>query len=858
MTDIEAVKARVRIEEVIGRTVKLVRRGREYHGLCPFHEERTPSFTVFAGSRFQCFGCGENGDVIDFVRKSRGCSLVEALEYLGADRQDERPPEMPVLPKEPEYQSADPPPDAPAPPLPDGATIYPYCDETGRPMSYVVRIEATAAAKKTFRGLSWSSAGQWAWKHPTGPRRLYGLDLLAARPAAPVLICEGEKATHAARELFPDFVVTTWLGGSSAVQKADWSVLNGRDVTVWPDADEAGLKAAQALQDKFPTAAIVDTDGLPPGFDAADLDAEDPHAWLHDRLRRPLGDAPADDYNGGAGYDEPPDFFPPESGYALAPEPVEVIPLGFNGSSYFYYATEKNEVCELTASAHTRAELCGMASAASYWEVKFQHCIGKGGLSWAQVADHLTSACRQIGRFDPAIVRGRGAWLENETPVLHVGDSLIVDGQRRSLRFPGSVHVYQGGLPMLREIASPLETRDAHWLVKVCKLLRWEMPASGTLFAGWIVIAPICGALEWRPSVWLSGGAGAGKTWIMDNIVSVCLSKIALYVAGNTTEPGIRRALQSDARPVIFDEAERDSAAAAARMDAIFGYQRVASSESSVEILKGDNPSGQAKSYKPRTCFLFQSINTGLTKKSDESRTTILALRDRSIDADISFDDLAALTAEKITPEFSAGLISRSVSMIPVIRENAKIFSQAVAAHLKSRRFGDQLGTLLAGAYSLHSSELVSYEKALEIVSREEWTEQAPAEEEKDEYRLLRYILSAKLKIGSNEMPVARLIEAAHGFEARDGLPDQNLAMRTLNEAGIKYGSHQNISGVFFSTNHPSLKRLLSGTEWDAAWSRSLGRIVGAVSGKEIQARFGLGHKSRATFIPLSIIDPQD
>jgi hypothetical protein len=53
-------------------------------GLCPLHSEDTPSFFVFQDrGRWQCFGCGESGDVIDFVRKSRGCSFREALAILG-------------------------------------------------------------------------------------------------------------------------------------------------------------------------------------------------------------------------------------------------------------------------------------------------------------------------------------------------------------------------------------------------------------------------------------------------------------------------------------------------------------------------------------------------------------------------------------------------------------------------------------------------------------------------------------------------------------------------------------------------------------------------------------------------------
>ncbi len=58
------------IEEVIGQYVQLRRRGRTCHGLCPFHNEKTPSFVVYPDTQsFYCFGCGAAGDVINFVRK---------------------------------------------------------------------------------------------------------------------------------------------------------------------------------------------------------------------------------------------------------------------------------------------------------------------------------------------------------------------------------------------------------------------------------------------------------------------------------------------------------------------------------------------------------------------------------------------------------------------------------------------------------------------------------------------------------------------------------------------------------------------------------------------------------------------
>ena len=66
--------------------VSLKRSGCRRVGLCPFHDEKTPSFYVFDDNRFKCFGCGEHGDVIDFVQKLYSLSFADALKHLGIEQ----------------------------------------------------------------------------------------------------------------------------------------------------------------------------------------------------------------------------------------------------------------------------------------------------------------------------------------------------------------------------------------------------------------------------------------------------------------------------------------------------------------------------------------------------------------------------------------------------------------------------------------------------------------------------------------------------------------------------------------------------------------------------------------------------
>lgn len=83
---LDELRARLSLAEVIGRRVRLTRRGREYQGLCPFHNEKTPSFTVNEDKGFfHCFGCGAHGDVIGFEMRAAGLSFPEAVERLAAE-----------------------------------------------------------------------------------------------------------------------------------------------------------------------------------------------------------------------------------------------------------------------------------------------------------------------------------------------------------------------------------------------------------------------------------------------------------------------------------------------------------------------------------------------------------------------------------------------------------------------------------------------------------------------------------------------------------------------------------------------------------------------------------------------------
>jgi hypothetical protein len=176
-----------------------------------------------------------------------------------------------------------------------------YRNAAGAMLGFACRFDF--AEGKQFRPLTlWRPASggplQWRWESWPLKRPLYGLHGLAERPAAPVVVCEGEKSADAATKLLPDFVAVTSPNGSKSAGKADWSPLQGRAVTVWPDADAAGLAYAHQVAKFAATAVAVSVSIVSPpvgcsvGWDAADALAE---GWTTTRTAEFLAAAvPAD------------------------------------------------------------------------------------------------------------------------------------------------------------------------------------------------------------------------------------------------------------------------------------------------------------------------------------------------------------------------------------------------------------------------------------------------------------------------------------------------------------------------------------------------------------------------------------
>ena len=898
MINIQEVKQNYDIVDIIGRHISLKPQGPEFVGNCIFHDDQHASMKVSPSKQiFKCFACDTGGDVYDFFTK-QGYSIPEASKMIINDtiipnfkpveRKIEQPKWTNVVPDQNN--------------LPDIANIifkdygkpslfWAYHDKQGNIIGYACRFNLPDGKKDVipYTYKTNGSVTKWVFMGFDKPRPLYNLHELTARPDAIVLMVEGEKTADAGKRLFPGLVVTTWMGGADGISSADFSPLEGRRIYLWNDNDIAGIhcmfggwslneatkkyKRIKGISEMINASfkRIQNSLEFPKKWDIADAD------WTHtealEYLQANKTDIPSIS-------EFPPNelpipkpvsiTLPPSPSPAPETPPIAVLEddsdlitgyrnqyfrcLGFENNDqnlFVFFVYRTNVIVKLSAGGISVSNLLQLAPL-NYWEGGYPKATRSGAVKFEinTVADDLINKCMKCGIFNPSKIRGRGAWIDEGRAILHVGDGIILEGQKVPLDKFKTKYIYEAGQELGFMPTQILDKSQSYSIIRLLERLNWSRSIEARLLAGWIVIAPLCGALNWRPHLWLTGSSGSGKSEIMKLFVKPFLGQMFVDAQGETTEAGIRQYLKADALPVVFDEAESEDRKAMERMQAVLGIMRASSTSDSGKIIKGSS-GGSASQFNIRSCFAFASIGVNLTQRSDVSRISVLEIKkDLSPNAKDKWRETLQMYSDTITYEFKNALQTRSISLLPIILKNAKIFSDAVALELDNQRTGDQLGIILAGAYSLTSEKVISIEEAKKWVTERDWTEERLADSTRDEVKVINKIMDSEINVESQFGKISRTIGEIV-LIARNDVVEQHeammiseqLAISTLKRIGIKLEGFS----IIISDNSDYISKILINTAYAKNYHTILSRIDGAT--KTEPTVFASGIKSRATKI---------
>lgn len=880
------------------------------HGPCPncggkdrFRWDDTDG----SGSCFcsQCGGKDQRGggmSGIDLLMRVRGWDFkratAEIKSFLGDGGVLAETEPRPIGAAKP-FRQAEMPPAGVAPPRKGKRTTaqHAYTNDAGRVLFYVQRVEREEGGKY-FMLTVWLD-GKWHTVRKADefladwpePRPLYRLHPLVSRPDATVVISEGEKAVDATAELLEaggEFVAIGFRNGAKAANKADWRPCAGRRVILAPDADKDGDEFVIRTAAELRKAGAVEIrvawppEGTPKGWDLAD--ARDDDGWqqidaeMHLSWAVPIEEALGQIEARRVGEVEQQMGLPTEGGsVGVGKRDLEPLKwerftmLGYDNGRYYYHPHGTAQVTGLKKSDHSPSTLLDLVPDRGWWMDHWPKYNKDGeliGIDWQGAMVDLFAAQQRIGVFDPKRIRGCGAWWDSGRSVAHLGDRLLIDGEEQDVRGgpAGSRFIYQKcrSVETLEDLSGPITAVQGSEFLGLLERFNWEQPSAAMLVAGWLLLAPICGSLNWRPHLWLTAASGSGKSTLLGIFVAL-LSGFLVEPLSSSSEAGIRQQLQSSALPVLFDEAESNKKADQVRIQGILELARASSSESTGSILKGTT-AGEGLSYLIRSCFLFCSVATALKEGADKTRFTVVTLvKPTSLmtaaQASAQWKSLQRGIADMITPEFCRGFVARAFRSAGLVRDSVPVFKDVAGERLGNQRLGDQYGTLCAGAWALTHDTPPTKEEA------EFWLQMHPLDAfvedqrtESDEKTCLETLLEHQIRVevegsGSHTRTVLELIRITQGL-APEGPKEPvwpGVAKAALGRYGIKVDEAQGAL-VVSNTAKAIRNTVLRDTPWQNCWPAMLLRVDGAKRASAPVRFLQLGI-SRAVLVPLQAID---
>lgn len=821
------------------------------------------------------FATGQSGgDLISLLAARDGMSQKDAAEEIAdmigsgkpVDKLEERRPAKDFIPNL----------NPPSPPTSHNHyrhqkpnMTWQYKNLEGEVMFYIHRFDVGDGKKEICPQVYGEYDGKkgWFWKNIKEGRPVYGLDRLKSGKGT-VVIVEGEKCADALFQVSKGKIpAISWCGGTSAVNKTNWNILKDRKVIIWPDADQKtyrgnnklkplneqpGYKAAQDvfrhIVDAGAAEAVVmefDYSPFPDGWDVADAVAD---GWDLPKILAFIKDGVE------GGKKKEPEQEPPEYDDEDEPELVTkgldslpFEPLGYDDGVCFYNPFQTQQLKAMTEGAHTKPNLLYMAEL-SDWKKAYPKKKDPY-VQWDQAVSDMMKACRNKGTFSMENVRGRGAWLDEGRVVMHLGDRLMVDSVLKDdLMLENSIHYYELKMAFSPPSSETITNQEAQELYEILLKLRWTNPLSAMLLLGWLTIAPFCGALKWRPHIWINGPAGAGKTWIQDNIVNRIVGDYALMATSVTTEAGIRSTLKGDARPVILDEFEAQDAKGVTRNQGILEMMRQSSSESEARIIKG-SAGGGAINYRIRSCFCLSSIGINISQYADQSRISVLQLdAPEKYDTEIieverqNFKELQKYTTTVLTDKFIDKFHGRTMKNLKPLTDSIANGMEAAAALLGNQRDGDQYGTLMAAGLTALEGRVVSKQEITEWMQLNKVGSFINNIIETDDRRCFDFLMDQAIQIRAGAKStyytytIAQVVEALRfkvnligsDWNTQDALgPSISECEMTLSQCGVRLTEEKDC--LLVANNHVWLSKIYKDTQWaNAGWPGSLKQIEGA------------------------------
>lgn len=485
---------------------------------------------------------------------------------------------------------------------------------------------------------------------------------------------------------------------------------------------------------------------------------------------------------------------------------IEITLLGHDEKKYYYFNSQSLELKGLSVNEHNELHLLSMAGH-KYWGERYKFRNDKEG-NLTQFADikycveKMFEEQRLIGFFNYQNIRGYGAWIDENRTVINLGDRQIINNKFVE-NVENSKYLYTSNYPMPIDWDNPLSDDESKKIIELFKLLNYKNSGDYIYLTGFISLAQIFNAIDWRFQLWITGSKGSGKTEIM-KIMSKLIFDSEIYQS--ITAASIRQYLKSNAMPMIIDEAEPNCPETKKRMNGVIELIRQCSSRMNTKTLRG-TASGQVMEYNINSIFCLASIQSFLPTQADVSRFFVVEMNsNENSNIDVW------LKIQKIFKEienYAPRLFARMVKLIPILKENIDVIKELLVQSemITDPRQADQISTAMASHFALISSNPITDDDLPVILKMAEEMNLGHSEyEENNEVDEAETCLETILETESSDrnMTIQQIINEI------DEKPAIEYNHERLAFFGIRYLFKEN--NIFIPVNNRQLKRRLVDT----------------------------------------------
>lgn len=472
----------------------------------------------------------------------------------------------------------------------------------------------------------------------------------------------------------------------------------------------------------------------------------------------------------------------------------------------------------------------------------------------------LIQWCVRLGWFNPDTgFRARGVWrLDDLSLLVHLGDKIhrygadgrFVEAIDAGVKIGNFVYPEHPADPRPAKSADAATAAEMRDFFDLLSSWNWTRPHDAEAVMGWVGAAMLCGALSWRPHLWVGGLPASGKS-ALERFLRGLFGRDGVVRAAEPSRAYIVDALAGAARPVFLDELERNIDPA--KQDMIIELSRLASTDDQSGI--GRSSLSGRVTHKPlRAAMYFSAVARPPMRAQDLRRIFVTQLLPLPEATDESRERLARIKAT--TEAFGARMRARAIAAWPRFRANMIMFEAAIAkVFARSGGVVDQLGTLLSMFHALIRDEPVTMAQAEQSVAGFDVESVTGDSDSAEPMQCAIHLLSSSVKIdvekGHMTTTIGQLIaEAATAGEGAEFSTQDKL----LRRFGLRLEMF-NFSGacpelcLLIANHHQGLEDVFKGSRWaQGVWAQFFDRPLGEPTASP--AKFA-GVNARARRVPL-------